>query len=667
VNVIHAAKFLLILSCAALWPASAQTPTWDNSGNSMLKGTYYFRHVYYFLDGNHLNGTLADAATVYGNITFNGGTPGTYSMTLTLVEAAASGQPQRGTTSGTYSISASGYGFISNPLFTGGITGTVTVPGDLIYGLVNAQGIFVGGDTENANGYNDLFVAAPVGNTLAGASTFKGSYSVAFMDLSSGNPVYTLNAMLSMNPDGAGNLGTVGLSGYIGGAAAKATQSLTGGRYIFTNGAGVINLPPSNTAYLQGQYYVYISPDGNFVFGGSPFSYDMFVGVRTATAAPSLNGLYYQAGIDQDVSTLSSGYALLDSYFGAVKAGAGAVVGQQRLLELLSTGVPVDYTYTENYSVKSDGTYSTPAMNYVVGAGGIRVGAGIGPSLGINVALPAPTFTGTGVFLDPTGVVNAASSAPFTAGIAPGELLTLYGTNLAAALTIAPGTPFTTSLGGVQVTVNGLAAPLYYVSQTQISAIVPYGITGSIAQVQVNNNGTLSNAVSMFTNTTAPGIFTVPPGGLGYGAILHQDGNLVTNRNPAQIGETVSVFVTGLGAVTPTIADGAAGPAGVLSFTTNTITAYVGATKATVTFSGLAPQLAGLYQVNVTIPSGVTAGDNFLGLAGPDAYTAEVLIPIAGTAAATAAPLRAAKVRASPQSPLPLPPAGARPVSSRRE
>ena len=59
----------------------------------------------------------------------------------------------------------------------------------------------------------------------------------------------------------------------------------------------MLTFPNSNTALLVGQYYLYISPDGNFVFGGSPGAFDMFGGVRTGTGTPSLGGLYYQAGI----------------------------------------------------------------------------------------------------------------------------------------------------------------------------------------------------------------------------------------------------------------------------------------------------------------------------------------------------------------------------------
>jgi hypothetical protein len=66
-----------------------------------------------------------------------------------------------------------------------------------------------------------------------------------------------------------------------------------------------------------------------------------------------------------------------------------------------------------------------------------------------------------------------------------------------------------------------------------------------------------------------------------------------------------------------------------------------------VTFAGLAPGFAGLYQINVTIPSGLTAGDNFLDLAGPDSYNSEALISIAGATSAAEVPARPLAVRGS--------------------
>jgi uncharacterized protein (TIGR03437 family) len=453
--------------------------------------------------------------------------------------------------------------------------------------------------------------------------------------------------MFQVNPDGAGNLGNVTITGYMEGyGSSLATQTSTGVKYTNPGGAEVVTFTnPSNATLIAGQKYLYISPDGNFVFGGSPTGWDFLVGIRTASGTPGFGGLYYQAGMD-----LSS---VFDTYYGSLNANAGVAVGHQRVNDVLD-GYLYDYTYGEAYSVSPNGTYSNPAiMNYLVGAGGVRIGSGIGPYLGINVALPAPSFSGPGVYLNPAGVVNAASSAPFTAGIAPGDFITLYGANLAPGIATAYTVPFPMAAGldGVQVTVNGLPAPVEFVSPGQISAIVPYAVGSSIARIQVNNNGVLSNVVTEFVNLTAPGVFTVPAGGLGYGAVLHGNYSLVTAQSPAQVGETVAVYLTGLGTTNPVIPDGSAGPAS--SQTNNTIQVYIGGLQATVSYSGLAPGLAGLYQVNFAVPTGVTAGDNTLEIVGPDSDAAEALIPVGTALAASAA------------SPAPQPAALRRPMPPR--
>ena len=82
------------------------------------------------------------------------------------------------------------------------------------------------------------------------------------------------------------------------------------------------------------------------------------------------------------------------------------------------------------------------------------------------------------------------------------------------------------------------------------------------------------------------------------------------------------------------------GSAGVFSQTTNLIDVYIGGVLATTSYVGLAPQLAGLYQINVTIPSGLTAGDNSLEIVGPDSDAAEALVPVGSalTSSASSAP-----------------------------
>ena len=631
------ARWAWLFPVLAAWPAVAQT--WDTSGNSMLQGTYYYREVIWVLGDQY--GDLGQAIALYGNLSFNGS--GTFTMTAVTVADSSAGYLQQvpATTTGTYSISASGYGFIKIPIY-GGYT---------VWGLVSQQGIFVGSATEA--GINNMFIAAPLSSPAPTNATFKGSYTMAAIDLSGGSPEYASDYTFQLTPDGAGNLGNVLFSGYIGeGGSSQYTQTLSTQKYSFSNGGCNLAFPNNNNAnFVSGNKYLYISPDGNFVFGGSPVDFDFFVGVRTGTGTPNFGGLYYEAGVDENDSMLGDGYGLLDTYYGSLNAGNGLIWDHERTFDPLFSTAAYGGTYSDSYSVGSNGTYKSGAMNYVVGAGGaVRIGWGIGPYLGINVALAAPGLTpSSGVYLNPTGVLNAASNAPFTSGIAPGELLTLYGTNLAPGLAVASAIPFPTLLGNVQVTIAGLPAPIYYVSPTQISVIVPYAVTGTTAQVKVINNGTASNAVITVVNQTAPGVFTQNESGLGYGAVTHLDGTLVTPSSPAQINETLSAYLTGLGSVSPLIPDGSAGPVDPLSQTTNTISVDVNGTTATVGYAGLAPGLAGLYQINFTVPTGLTAGDNSLDIQGPDSYASQALISVSTTSTAALAP----EIRAAGVNPLP--------------
>lgn len=612
------AAALLLLACAMA--ATASAANWDTSGNDLLKGTYYFRNVVWLVGDD--SGNLGRAIAVYGNINFDGN--GNYTLTNAQVMDSNANGPQSFSTTGTYSISASGFGFLSSPVSKG----------DSVYGLVS-RGIFIGSSTEST--FNDLFIAAPLASPLPANGSFSGTYSMVDVDFPTGSPLDTRDSQFDLNPDGNGNIGNVRATGYIGGnGTSVVTQNIGGVRYFFSNGGANVNFGGSLTAnnLIAGTKYLYMSADGAFVFGGSPTAWDMIVGVRTGTATPTFGGLYYQAGIVQDESQLSFGSADLNTYYGSMKATSGIILAHQRLLSLFANNA-LDYTYSDSYTLKSDGTYNDVDHHYFFGSGGaIRIGLGINTSLGINVAIQAPSFQAPGVYVNPTGVLNAASSSMFTAGIAPGELITLYGTNLAPDFAADSSFPFT--LGGVQVMINGRPAPIYVVSPNQISAVVPFATNELIAAIQVINNNVSSNTVTSFVGLTAPGVFTKPEGGIGYAAALHPDYSLVTSAHPAQAGETVSIFVTGLGAVSPAVADGAPGPASTFSLTTNSITVLIGNQKAVTSFVGLAPGLVGLYQINAKVPSGVTPGDASVDVAGPDFYTRQALLPIGpGTAPAS--------------------------------
>ncbi|HLJ17908.1 MAG TPA: IPT/TIG domain-containing protein [Bryobacteraceae bacterium] len=593
-------RTFLFLAAAISFPAAAQV--WDNTGNSKLNGQYYFREVFF---------TSTDAVAVYGGMSFGGN--GTYNINATALDCnqqSCSG-PSPYTTSGTYSISASGYGFLSNQLLQ-----------SPVYGLVGMNGIFVGSSTES--GANDIFIAAPISSQNTG--TLQGSYSLAYIYPDAQTP---FDALLQMSPNGAGTIGTVGLTAYAT-SSSPTTQSISGVKYIVSNNAFVVTFPNSSSNLVTGQEYLYSSPDGTFVFGGSPQDFDMFVGVRTGTSGSGFGGLYYQAGIEIDNSQLAStGNNYLSTLYGSFNANNGVILGHQRIQD--GQGA-YGYTYQDSYSPGTTGSYNDSFLStQFIGANGgaTQIGLGIGPYIGISVAFQAPTFSGSGVYLNPVGVVNSASYAPFTAGVSRGEYITLNGTNLGSStLQVASTVPFPTTLGGVQVLINNVAAPIYYVSSNQVAALVPYETTASVAQIQVMNNGAPSNAITEFVNQTTPGVFTQGANGIGYAAAGHQDGSVITPSNPAQIGETINVYVTGLGDVFPSIADGTAAAVNPLSTTSNTITADIAGVAAPVYYSGLAPGYVGLYQLDVLVPSGVSTGDNYLDISAPDSETSQALIPV---------------------------------------
>jgi hypothetical protein len=106
------------------------------------------------------------------------------------------------------------------------------------------------------------------------------------------------------------------------------------------------------------------------------------------------------------------------------------------------------------------------------------------------------------------GIVNAASSAP---ALAPGALISIYGSNLASGHLAAASIPLDTKLGGTAVSINGIAAPLLFVSPGQINLQVPYEVQPGPAKVVIQSNGLQSAAVNFTVAATGPGVFTVQP------------------------------------------------------------------------------------------------------------------------------------------------------------
>jgi uncharacterized protein (TIGR03437 family) len=198
-------------------------------------------------------------------------------------------------------------------------------------------------------------------------------------------------------------------------------------------------------------------------------------------------------------------------------------------------------------------------------------------------------------------VLNAASFfpgyvTPFPTGaVAPGEIVTIFGNDFGSA---KPAVTFGIS-----------PAAVLYSSNCQINAVVPFEVNpGSTTLVSVQPGGQNSSQplgpIKLPVVVAAPGIFTINGSGSGQGAILNQDSTVNSPSNPAARGSIVSVYLTGVGALNPMIADGSLGPlTPPFPASMANINAAIGGVSAPVIFGGQAPGLiAGATQVNIQIP-----------------------------------------------------------------
>jgi uncharacterized protein (TIGR03437 family) len=286
-----------------------------------------------------------------------------------------------------------------------------------------------------------------------------------------------------------------------------------------------------------------------------------------------------------------------------------------------SSGAPVAFTATANAPwVTIAPAAGTTPVNMTVSVNTSTLPQGVSSAL-ITI-VPAGTQTpvnvavnvNVGAAAEPvlTGIVNAASFAP--GPLAPGEIITIFGTNLggidAMPLRITDRNRLDTTLGETRVFIDDIAAPLLYVSAGQVSAIVPYEVYGrSTVRVQLERAGMRTAARDLRVVDAVPSIFVLDT--TGQGAILNQDGGTNGPQNGADAGSVISIFATGEGQTTPAGVNGqlASLTLADLAHPLLPVTARIGGRDAEVLYAGSAPGVtAGALQVNVRIPTDAPRG-----------------------------------------------------------
>ena len=206
-----------------------------------------------------------------------------------------------------------------------------------------------------------------------------------------------------------------------------------------------------------------------------------------------------------------------------------------------------------------------------------------------------------------TSVVNGGN---FTAPVAPGGLITVWGTNMSPVSAVASQVPLPTALGQSCLSVNGTPVPLLFVSPTQVNAQLPNNVLGP-STIDIHTPGGVSNSFHFTVLSAAPAVFISGSAGpvTGLATIIRAANNqLLTPTNPIRGGDTLVIYLTGMGLTNPSVTAGLAAPTSPLAVASIVPTVTLGGTPLTVQYAGLAPGEVGVYQINVVVPGGVTQG-----------------------------------------------------------
>ena len=266
----------------------------------------------------------------------------------------------------------------------------------------------------------------------------------------------------------------------------------------------------------------------------------------------------------------------------------GWFVGGDFVVELNPQGTALPYSgrYPDN----------TVSASIAVDSGGLLHLTGPNGIVSVIAASPRPVMR-------PAALTNAAGGIA-TGRIAPGEAISIYGPHIGAfpAVEATFSGMLPTALAGAQVLFDDIPAPLLYVSDSQINAMVPYEVAGhTTSDLRIVFNGVTSPGFRTAVATSQLGIFA--------NAAVNPDGTLNSTAHRAKPGDFLSIWGTGAG--WPTLADGqiatgAASDGGAFSAILrewqngNPVDVPLN-----VAYSGAAPGLpAGIFQVNVELPPG---------------------------------------------------------------
>lgn len=502
---------------------------------------------------------------------------------------------------------------------------------------------YLGGSGGPSSGDQILGLAGDAaGNLYAVGSTASPDFPVTPGAYRTALAVGTSSFITKLNPSGGAVYSTYFDAFFLNGVAADASGA------AFVTGRGGTGTALTPDAVGNGTVVAKLSPDGKTLGFSALFDYDSYGAAITVDAA----GSPIVVGSTND--TLLPELTPLQGQRGNTNPATNCYDRNPPVLP------DPPHPCTDAYLVKLDPQGKQLVWASTLGGAADDQGGGVATDMAGNVYAWINGFAGLPVSgvdagghslikVDPVGSpplfagAGVVSSAGFSPGTAGGGLASIFGTGLSTAdgIVSAPGFPLPTTLAGTSVWFGGglfggrpasILAAAKVNGQEQVNVQVPVldmniqaDFSADFSKVIMRRGRALGFAfdVKVFS-AYWPSIFLSAD---GQPVVTHADYSLVTASNPAHAGETIVIFATGLGAVTPPIATGAAAPMSPLTATVIPFTVAIGGQGAPVAFEGLAPGFAGLYQVNAVVPA-VPAGQVKLTLGANTGFPVTVTIAV---------------------------------------
>ncbi|MCC6590883.1 MAG: hypothetical protein IT168_29605 [Bryobacterales bacterium] len=353
--------------------------------------------------------------------------------------------------------------------------------------------------------------------------------------------------------------------------------SAEGGLLLYSATAGTFTVSRKETTALTGAYAA--SNVDTFLVGNNYLN---------ATLVPT-------ARLDASTA-VSSGFVFVENTGVRTLATAASDPGVVQRLDLTNGAAVLRSARTiEAPLAPTTQTAFTRTLGYVSSTKNL-----ISLSISGFLVLPWPYDENTA----PPLLSRIVSAADQSSSLAPGSLVTIWGENLSPVNEATRELPLPTALGESCLLVNGAPVPMLFVSPTQINAQLPYSIQGNATLVLRTPAG-ISDNLNVVLKTAAPAIFRMPVTGLGtnIAAIVRaKNGELVSLSNPIHRGDSVVIFLAGMGRTTPAIEAGIAAPSSPRPAATVQPVVTLGGTPIEVGFAGLAPGQVGIYQIEATVP-----------------------------------------------------------------